>query len=306
MHDYVALVIGVVCAGIGGEFFVRGSVGLARGARISAAIVGATVAAFATSSPELAVAIGSAVAGNPEISLGDALGSNVINVALILGLSLTIAGIQSPRSSVKRDFPMALMVPFVIGLLSLDGELSHVDGFVLYGLFIGWFAAVLIEARQQRKVSDDAPVGPTLWRAVLLCIVALVLLALAGRLIVIGARGIALSFGWDEFVVGAIVVAFGTSVPELATVVIAKLRGHDEVGLGTILGSNIFNGLWIVPTAAVIHPITISRLELAEVLGFGIVAMALTYPATNGYIGRVRGVLLLALYVFYTAAILYH
>jgi cation:H+ antiporter len=131
----------------------------------------------------------------------------------------------------------------------------------------------------------------------------LIFLVAAGHLIVAGARGIAISFGIDEFIIGATIVAVGTSVPELATTVIAKLRGHDEVGLGTILGSNIFNGIFIVAVAAIIYPITVAWQEVAIALVFGFVALVFSYPARNGFIGRRRGVLLLVLYAAYLAAI---
>ena len=119
-----------------------------------------------------------------------------------------------------------------------------------------------------------------------------------------GARGIAISFGIDVFIIGATIVAVGTSVPELATTIIAKLRKHDEVGLGTILGSNIFNGLLIVAVAAMIHPITVPWREVAIALVFGLVALVFAYPTRKGFIGRGRGVLLLMLYVVYLATIL--
>ena len=303
MQDYVYLALGVVCAAAGGELFVRGAVGLANAARVSGAIIGATVAAFATSSPEMAVAITSAVEQRPQIALGDALGSNVVNVALILGIALLISPIQSSRDSVKRDFPVALAVPLVVGLLCLDGILSRVEGAILLALFLAWFAAVILEARRQRRVSGPTESASGL-RAAVFGGVGLVLLFAAGKLIVSGARGIAESFGITEFVIGATIVAVGTSVPELATAVIAKLRGHDEVGLGTLLGSNIFNGLWIVPVAATIYPIGFDRGEVAVALIAGLVSMLAVFPPARGLIGRGRGAALIAIYAGYLAAVL--
>ncbi|MDD5209549.1 MAG: calcium/sodium antiporter [Elusimicrobiales bacterium] len=303
MSDYTALIIGVACAAIGGEFFVRGSVGLAYCVRISPAIVGATIAAFATSSPELSVAINSALAGNPAISLGDALGSNVVNVAFILAVALVISGIQSPRDSIKRDFPAALLIPVITGVLFLDGELSRLDGFLMLGMFFAWLAAAVNEARKQRRAAEKVPCEKRVWPAVLSCAAGLGFLAAAGKLIVTGARGLAVAFGIDEFIIGAVIVAVGTSVPELATVVVSKLRGYDEVGLGTILGSNIFNGVFIIAVAAIIHPIVAPWREVAVTLAFGLGALLLTYPSRGGFIGRGRGVLLLALYGFYLAVI---
>ena len=304
MNDYLVLILGVVCAGIGGELFVRGAVGLAFWARISPGIIGATVVAFATSSPELSVSINAALAGKPQIGLGDALGSNVVNVALILALALLISGIQSPRDSIKRDFPVALLIPIITGVLFLDGELSRLDGLLMLGMFIAWLVAAVIEARKQRSAAEEVIGEHRHWLVVVSCVTGLAFLVAAGNLIVASARGIAISFGIDEFIIGATIVAVGTSVPELATAVIAKLRGHDEVGLGTILGSNIFNGLLIVAVAAMIHPITVPWREVAIALVFGLVALVFTYPTRKGFIGRSRGVLLLMLYVVYLATIL--
>jgi cation:H+ antiporter len=304
MNDYVALILGVTCAGTGGELFVRGAVGLAHWARISPGIIGATVAAFATSSPELSVAINAAMAGKPQIALGDALGSNVVNVSLILAVALVISGIQCPRDSVKRDFPVALLVPVVTSVLILDGALTRFDGIFLLSMFLIWLLAAIIEARKQRSASDKILGEHRGWLALVLCVVGLAFLVGAGNLIVAGARGIAISWGIDEFVIGATIVAVGTSAPELATAVIAKLRGHDEVGLGTILGSNIFNGLFIIATAAIIYPITVSWREVAVALVFGLVTVAFTFPTRQGFIERRRGVLLLVLYAAYLTAVL--
>lgn len=299
MSDYLALILGVVCAGIGGELFVRAAVGLAHWARVSPGIIGTTVAAFATSSPELSVSINAALAGKPQIGLGDALGSNVVNVALILALALLISGIQSPRDSIKRDFPVALLIPIITGVLFLDGELSRLDGLLMFGMFIAWLVATVIEARKQRRAAANVLGEHRRWLTVVSCVAGLAFLVTAGNLIVAGARGMAISFGIDEFIIGATIVAVGTSVPELATTIIAKLRGHDEVGLGTILGSNIFNGLLIVAVAAMIHPITVPWREVAITLTFGLVALVFAYPTRKGFIERRRGVLLLVLYAVY-------
>lgn len=303
MSDYAILLAGILAAATGGELFVRGTVGLASWARISPGIIAATVAAFATSSPELSVSINSALAGTPEIALGDALGSNVVNVALILGLALAIAPLRSSRDSLRRDFPVALMVPVITGALFLDGELSQIDGALLLILFIAWFIATAIEARRQRSAAERILGESRVALAGGLGLAGMVLLVLAGKLIVTGATGIASAFGVDEFVIGATIVAIGTSAPELATTIVARLRQHDEVGLGTILGSNIFNGLLIVAVAAILHPITLRWQEVAVALIFGVTALALSYPRRSGLIGRQRGFMLLALYAAYLAAV---
>lgn len=304
MNVYLALILGVGCAGAGGELFVRGVVGLARWLRISPGIIGATVAAFATSSPELSVALNAAVAGYPQVALGDALGSNVVNVALILGLSLVMAGIQCPRGSLKRDFPVALLVPITTGMFMLDGVLSRFDGLLMLGMFLAWLIATVIEARQQRSVVEAVLGEHRKGLAILTGLTGLALLIGAGKLIAMGAKGLAMAFGIGEFLVGATIVAIGTSTPELATTIVAKIRGHNEISLGTLLGSNIFNGLWIVAIAAIIHPITIVWQEVAVALVFGLAALALAFPARGGLIERRRGGMLLATYLAYLAALL--
>ncbi len=304
MNDYLTLILGVLAAGVGGELFVRGTVGLAHWARVPPGIIGATVAAFATSSPELAVAVNAALVGRPELSLGDVLGSNVVNVALILALALLISGIRSARGSMGRDFPVALLVPVVTGVLLLDGVISRVDGLLLLGLFLAWLVATAIEARRQRSAAGSVLGERRLGRIVLSCLVGLGLLVLAGRLIVAGASGIAAALGIEAFVIGATIVAVGTSVPEIATVIVAKLRGHDEVSLGTILGSNIFNGLFIVAVAALISPISVSWRTVAVALVFGLVVLLLSYPTREGLIERRRGAMLLALYAVYLTSLL--
>ena len=303
MTDFLLLSLGVVCAGVGGELFVRGTVGIARWARISPGIVGATVAAFATSSPELSVSVSSALSGRPEIALGDALGSNVVNVALILALALVISAIRTPPGSIRRDFPVAALAPVLTGLLFLDGELSRLDGALLIGVFITWLLATVIEVRKQRRDATELIGEHRHGLAILSCLGGMLALVAAGALIVSGARGVAAAFGIDEFIVGATLVAIGTSTPELATTIIAKWRGHDEVGLGTIIGSNIFNNLFIVAVAAMIHPISVAWREVAVALGFGIVALVFCYPPRDGIIGRGRGLLLLAVYVAYNATL---
>ncbi len=278
---------------------MRGTVGFSKSLRISPGIVAATVAAFATSSPEITVSITSALQGTPRIALGDALGSNVVNVALILGGALLIGTLHAPPGTVRRDFPTALMVPVVTAVLLIDGELSRGDGLALLAMFAIWLVVVIREARRERSAVEEVLGAHPPGRALIEGAIGLILLIAAGRLIVSGATGIASAYGFSDFVIGATVVAIGTSVPELATTLISRMRGHDEVGLGTILGSNIFNGLFVVGIASTITPIRISLSAAAPALVLGCLAVALTYPPRSGVIDRHRGLMLLAVYAVY-------
>jgi cation:H+ antiporter len=199
---------------------------------------------------------------------------------------------------------VALLVPVLLTVLAFDGRLSRLDGVVLLVVFFTWFTATVIEARRQRSAAEKVLGESRPWLALVYSLAGLVSLTAAGQMIVPSARGIALAFGLDEFVIGATVVAEGTSIPELSTTVIARLRGHAEIALGTVLGSNIFNGLWIVAVAAIIAPITVHWQELVVGLGFGVITIVLVFPASNGLIGRQRGALLLALYMVYVFTIL--
>lgn len=304
MTEVLALVFGVGLAAAGGELFVRGAVGVAHALRVPPGIVAATIAAFATSSPELSVAVTAALAGDPKLALGNALGANVVNVALILGIVLAMSAMRASPGSARRDLPVALLVPAVTGLLLVDGALSRLDGLLLLVLFAAWLVAAVLAARRERSSVDQVLGMRLMWMAVAHGASGLALLLASGYLIVLGAKALALSLGIDEFVVGATVVALGTTAPELATALVARMRGHDEVGLGTLLGSNIFNGLAIVGAAAVLHPITADWREVAIALVFGSVALAFTWPGRDGTIERRRGVLLLVLYAGYLAALI--
>jgi cation:H+ antiporter len=274
VSDALSLVLGVLAAAAGGELFVRGAVGLAAWLRVPAGIIGATVAAFATSAPELSVAVNAASAGQPQIPLGDALGSNVTNIALILGLAILILPVRAERGDARRNLPAALAAPVLTGLLLLDGTLGRIDGGVLITVFALWLAITVIEARRARDATPRILGESHAGRPWLNMGAGLVLLVIAGRLIVLAAKGIGADLGIDAFVVGATMVAAGTSAPEVATTLIASFRGHAEIGLATLFGSNVFNNLWIVGVAALIQPIRVEGREVTVAL----VASALVLP----------------------------
>ncbi len=224
----------------------------------------AVLAAFATSSPEMAVSSMAAASGEPGIGLGDALGSNVVNLGLILDIALFFGQLAASLHEFKRDFVLALVVPSLTLLLALDGELSRADGLLLLALCLLWMTLAVRQVVTQCRttpVTADPPVAAA--RAGLLLLVMLAALIAAGRLFVTGASGLASAMGVHPYVIGATLVAIGTSLPELVTVLLSRLRSHDDVGLGTLLGSNLFNGLAIVGTATTIQPIRAPLGELA-------------------------------------------
>lgn len=298
-----ALLGGLVCAAVGGELFVRAAVGIADWARVPAGVIGATVAAFATSSPEVSVAIGAAVEGRPELALGDGLGSNVVNIALVLGLALLIGPIVAPRDSTRRDVPFAVIVPLTTIVLALDGTLSRVDATLLFAAFGVWLVLTTRAARRERSAAAAVLAEHSHGRSIAEMAGGLAFLIAAGRMIVHGAAGVGAEAGLDTFVIGATFVAIATSTPELATTLIARIRGHAEVGLGTVIGSNIYNGAFIIALAAFIHPIAFSFREVGAAIGFGLALVALLLNART-LLRRRLGMLFLAIYGGYVAALL--
>lgn len=293
------LLAGVVLAWFGGEFFVRGGIGLAAWARWPTAVIGVTVAAFGTSSPELMVAVHAALDGVPQISLGDVLGSNVVNVSLVLGLVVAFSGMKAEDGGVRRDWFISLLVPGVVFLLLMDGWFSRLDAAIMMVCFVAWMMMVIRHARAHAASHAAAVVKVPVLRMLGFSLFGLAMLICAAQFVVHGGRGVALALGWSPFVVGAVVIAVATSTPELATTLIARMRGHHDVGLGNILGSNIFNVLFIAAVAALIHPYPVNLPEIQPSLLFGVVTTLLIIPGRGGHIPRWRGMLLLALYAAY-------
>lgn len=305
MLDIVSLLLGIALAAIGGELFVRGSVTLAHRLRVPTGIIGATVAAFATSSPELSVGVNAALNGTPAVSAGDVLGSNVANVAMVMGAMLVFSPVQLDRRDVRRDLPLTILSPLIVWGLLWDGRLSRTDGFVLLVIFAAWLTTAILQAKREhdRSAVDLASATPSAW-SVPFTVLGLALLLLSGRLVVIAAGGIGETLHLDPFVVGATLVALGTSVPELATAILSRLRGHGELGSGTVMGSNIFNTLWIVGLVAVIRPFELPAAEVGVAVLASALTAALLIPVRGLQLGRARGVALLLAYAVYVSAIL--
>lgn len=299
LASVLLLMVGVLLAWFGGEWFVRGGVGLARWARWPTAVVGVTVAAFGTSSPELMVAVNAAMSGLPQISLGDVLGSNVVNIALVLAVVLAASGMKAEGEGLWRDWTAALLVPGAVYALLQDGWFSRLDACLLMTGFFAWLWAVIRQARaharrQPAHARQEPPYKPGFF-----LLGGLGLLIVAAQLVVTGGKGVAEALGWSPFVVGAVVVAVATSTPEFATTLISRLRGHHDVGLGNILGSNVFNALFIASLAALIQPYKVSLPEIQPSLVWGVITVLLILPSRSGELRRWRGAVLLAAYGAY-------
>lgn len=307
LQDIWSLFGGIVLAALAGEVFLRAILNTASALNISTAVAGGTLAAFATSSPELTVSLVAALSGQPEIGLGDATGSNVVNIALIFGIVVLLGKVKSPHRYIAGDFKVALIVPIVTALMLIDGKLARYEGLILLAAFGVWLGVKMAATRQPRHqpvLAEFVTSQPRLSGlvVVLFFLVGLAGLVIAGRLFVKGALGIANAFAIDTYVFGAIIVAIGTSLPELVTAVLSRLRGHEDVGIATLIGSNIFNGLAIVGAATLIHPMTVRPSEVLLTLVCGLVALLFLIPNQSHHIPRWRGVALIALYIAFVVA----
>jgi cation:H+ antiporter len=260
----VLFVAGLVALVAGGELLVRGSVGLAKGAGISPLVIGLTVVAFGTSAPELAVSVSSALSGQGNIALGNVIGSNIFNVLFILGLSALIAPLIVAQQLVRLDVPIMIGVSAVMLLMSLDGGIGRLDGAVL---FAGLVVYTVFQVRQSRRETNKQvaaeyageyaakPGGTGRMPANLgLILGGLVMLVVGSRWLVDGAVSVARALGVSELVIGLTIVAAGTSLPEVATSVIAAFRGERDIAVGNVVGSNLFNILSVLGLSAVAAP----------------------------------------------------
>ncbi len=305
---------GLILLIVGADLLVRGASRLAMGVGISPLVVGLTVVAFGTSSPELAVSIGAALAGQADIALGNVIGSNIANVLLILGLSALITPLVVTQKLVRREVPLMIGVSVLLLLLGLDGAIGRLDGLLL---FAGIMAYTFFAIHQSRQETAEAAAGPELplgradrqesgqtWRQIGFVIAGLALLALGARWLITGAVSLARLLGLSELVIGLTVVAVGTSLPEIATSVMASLRGECDIAVGNVVGSNLFNILSVLGLAAAVAPEGVAvppgaqRFDLPFMIAVALACLPIFF---TGYrIARWEGTLFLAYYIAYT------
>jgi len=310
----VLFIIGLVGLIIGAELLVRGASRLAIGFGISPLVVGLTVVAFGTSSPELAVSTGSALSGQADIALGNVVGSNIFNVLFILGLSASIGTLVVAQQLIRLDVPLMIGVAILPLLLGLDGKIGRLDGLLLFAGIVAYIVFAIrqsrketkeIEAEYDHEFGQGGGMGPR--QAVIqiaLVIAGLALLVVGARWLVNGAVALARSLGLSELIIGLTIIAAGTSLPEVATSVIASLRGERDIAVGNVVGSNIFNILAVLGLTAAVAPegVTVPVAALRFDIPFMIAVSVACLPIFfTGYrIARWEGLLFLAYYVAYT------
>jgi cation:H+ antiporter len=316
--DTVFLLLGGLLLYFGAEWLVRGAAGIAAALRVRPLVIGLTVVAYGTSAPELVVGISAALSGRGGIAFGNAIGSNIANIGLILGLAALISPPRVDPSLLRREVPTMVLSALAVPLLLLDGRVSRVEGAaLLLGAAIYTIvmlrsartttAAVLASAEVAEEAREAAAEPPreSVVRLAVRAIFGLALLLVGGRWLVDGATGIATHYGVSERLVGLTIVSIGTSLPELAISLIAARRGHSDIAVGNVVGSNIFNVLLILGASGLAGPLDVSlsesRLDIAALI-VATLAAAL-FLRGDRKISRPEGAVLVLLYVAFLMAL---
>ena len=313
MQNFGLFLIGLLALVAGAELLVRGAGKLALSAGISPLVVGLTVVSIGTSAPEMAVAIGAALDGRPDLAIGNVVGSNIFNVLFILGISALIVPLVVHSQVIRQEVPVMIGASLLLLALALDGSLSRTDGLLLLLLVIAYTGFLVIQSRREAQSEPAEPAAePTAsrwdrhWTVQLLLILAgLGLLIVGSGWLVEAAVSVAQSLGVSDLVIGLTIVAAGTSMPEVATSIMAALRGQRDIAIGNVVGSNIFNILGCLGATAVLAPAGVP--VAASVLNFDLwvmlaVALACLPVMLSGRaIARWEGAVFLGYYAAYTA-----
>jgi len=303
----VYIAFALVLLFVGAEGLVRGSSSLALRAGLNRLMVGLTIVAFGTSSPELVVSVEAALSNQGDISVGNVVGSNIFNIAVILGITALVCPIPVHRQVIKIDAPVALGVALLLVLLLLNQTLSRLEGVLLFSGIVAytWMSVILARREPPPASADEENIlavnTSRHWCVdIALILVGLAILVAGSRLLVENSVALAVSFGISEAVIGLTIVAAGTSMPELATSLVAAFRKQPDIAIGNIVGSNIFNVLGILGVASIVSPIEapgISTLDYGVMILFTVLLIPLLY--TGRILHRVEGAVLLALYFGY-------
>ncbi|MCH2273804.1 calcium/sodium antiporter [Thalassospira sp.] len=306
--EYLMLLAGLAGLFFGGEALVRGSVGIAQRLAMPPLLIGLTVVGFGTSTPELLVSVDAALRGVSDIALGNVVGSNIANILLIVGVSALVWPIRVSGDTLKRDTAVMMAAAIILVPIFAFGMMGRVAGGILFASLV----AYLVFAYRQSRNAPNAPLADEgdlpvpargLWLSLIWVIGGLVALMFGARFMVDGAVTIARTFGVSEAFIGLTVVAVGTSLPELATSLIAALRKQSEIAIGNIVGSNIFNILGILGLTAIIAPIPVASRFLTFDLPIMIaVSLVLTLLLRRQTIGRGIGIVMLLAYAGYVFA----
>jgi len=307
-----AIIIGFTLLVWSADKFVDGAAATAKHLGMPSLLIGVLIVGFGTSAPEMVVSAIAAYEGNPALALGNGIGSNIVNIALILGLTALIVPIRVHSKIIKKELPLLFAIVLLAGVLLYDGALSFLDGVLLVTGFFSLIAWSVFSALRSRKdsLSDEMDAEleniMSLKAGIFWLVSGLVLLVLSSRILVCGAVGVAHEFGVSDLIIGLTIVALGTSLPELAASVAAVKKGEHDIAIGNVVGSNMFNIFAVIGIAAVISPMASVSPEVMQrdwlvMLGLTIALfiMAYGFKAREGRINRLEGFILLICYIAY-------
>ncbi|MDD7642230.1 MAG: calcium/sodium antiporter [bacterium] len=302
LMELLLLVVGFVMLIKGADIFVEGAAGIAAKFGIPQLVIGLTIVAMGTSAPEAAVSIAAALKGTADITIGNVVGSNIMNILVILGVTAVIVAVAVQRSTVRYEIPFVVLVSIVLLVMgAMDGKIGRMDGVILWLLFIVYFVYLFLMAKNgksEEETIEDAPI----WKLLLFVLFGMALIVIGADVSVDAASEIARVIGLSERFIGLTIVAFGTSLPELCTSVVAAKRGKADLAIGNIVGSNIFNILFVVGTTALIIPVPFNPAFVIDSL-VAIAAAVLLWICVlkNNKLTRPGGIVMLAGYAGYFA-----
>ena len=311
MLDVFFIVAGLIGLVWSSDKFVDGAAAIASLAGLSPLLIGLTIVSLGTSAPEIVISVIASLSGSGELAVGNALGSNIANTGLVLGVTLIIKAMSVDAATTRRELPQMLGATLLAGALMIDGDLSVLDGLVLLSA-LTVFLFLLSERDSGQDSELQEPASASAGVAWLKFLGGLTLLVISSRVLVIGAVNIAISLGVSELIVGLTIVAIGTSLPELAASVVSAVKGHADIALGAIVGSNVFNLLIVLPVPGLLGPLSLDsevfNRDWLFTLLLAVLLMLFAWQAQRkatrigtgtGELGRVAGVVLLGTYISY-------
>ncbi len=302
------LVIGLALLVGGGEWLVRGASSIALRLRLSPLVVGLTIVAFGTSAPELFISVQAALEGSPDLAMGNVIGSNICNLALVLGITAAITSVPVRKDSMRIDWTVTMGASLLLYLVVLDNLISWPEGLLFISILVTYTYLIIRKSRRETKSAEELaaeldvpPPTASLGKDVLLIVVGTAGLALGSNWFVDGAQDLAITFGVSERVVGITVLALGTSLPELVTAVIAAVKQETDIALGNLMGSNIFNILSILGITSVIASIRVNDVIIHSDMIWMLLITFLILPMMlyRRTIARLEGLILLGIYAYY-------
>ncbi|TWT82385.1 Inner membrane protein YrbG [Planctomycetes bacterium CA13] len=322
MGDWI-IVAGQITLGLallvaGGELLVRGAVAIASALRISPLVIGLTVVAFGTSAPELGVSLQASLSGSSDVAVGNVVGSNIVNILLVLGAASMITPLLVSSQLIRLDVPIMIAASFVVWWMGLDGVINRFEGAILFASLLVYLTFCIRKSRKESRAvqrefeqeygeaavaEDQLTKKHHLSVDFLLILAGLVLLGLGSRWLVAGATTVATALGVSQLVIGLTVVAIGTSLPEVVTSVVASYRGERDIAVGNVVGSNLFNLLCVLGLTATVSPMGVavssaaSQFDIPVMVGVAVICMPIFF--TDSIISRWEGALFVTYYVAY-------